>query len=437
MQPELVSGDNHDRALGWDAGLPLLEHISRTLAESLDLHKTLKRVVELIAADFADWCAVDLLEPDGELTLAAVAHRDESKAALAAQLRRYPLDPEAGFGPPAVARSGKAEFVPNFTEAELRARAVDKSHLETLRQLELRSWMVVPLAARGRTLGTLTLVSTRHSGAYTRADLTIACEIGIGAGLAVDNARLHTQAQQAIRLREDMLAIVSHDLRSPLATVSTSAAYLQRKLESLGVELGQSAQLLENIQAAGRQMQRLLGDLQDMGSIQAGRLAIDPQVQALLPVLEESLALNAHLAAEKRLELLADLQLGEVQARVDRERLLQVLGNLIGNAAKFTPAGGTVCLIAGVHGGKARIAVRDSGPGIAPEDRAHLFEPYWSGRAHRRLGAGLGLFISKGIIEAHGGAIDVESEPGEGSVFFFDLPIADSEHADGMRADKC
>ena len=220
-------------------------------------------------------------------------------------------------------------------------------------------------------------------------------------------------------MREEILAVVSHDLRNPLAAIQMAAALL---LLRLGGD-PRSRKQVETIHRSASRMEHLLADLLDMASIQAGRLALERQPEHPDDVLNEVMEAHDPVAREKGLVLQGSCELGGARLDCDRDRILQVLGNLIGNAVKLCQPGDSITVTCVPTGGEALFAVADTGPGIAEPDLPHLFEPYWSAKRHAKKGTGLGLYISKGIIEAHGGRLWAESSPGEGATFYFTLPI--------------
>lgn len=227
------------------------------------------------------------------------------------------------------------------------------------------------------------------------------------------------RAEAAIRTREEVLAIVSHDLRNPLNTIAMGATALR---DFPGQDTNR---YVDMIHRAIQRMNRLIEDLMDIVKLEGGqRLALAPAALELPPLLAE-MRESFQAQAQPRHQTVTCESDPEVPPIVaDRDRVLQVLSNLVGNALKFTPEGGRVAILARRASGEVLISVADTGPGIPPEDLARIFEPYWQARRTARLGAGLGLTISKGIVEAHGGRIWVESRPGEGTTFTFALPIA-------------
>ncbi|HEX9104736.1 MAG TPA: ATP-binding protein, partial [Polyangia bacterium] len=282
--------------------------------------------------------------------------------------------------------------------------------------------LVVPLSARNRIVGAITLVSFARG--YGKDDLALAQDLGHRVALAVDNAHLYDEARAAVRVRDDVLAIVSHDLRNPLSTILTSTG---RLLESIEDESdGPTMRLpLERCQRAARRMTHMISDLVDAASLETGTLSLDQRDNELGRVISDALDLLQPLADARGLTLDMHLGDGADRAFCDRERIVQVLSNLVGNAIKFTPSGGSIHLAAEAWGDMVRIAVRDDGPGIAPELIPRIFDRYLHvAQRESRHGAGLGLYIAKGIVENHGGRIWVESTLGRGSTFFFTLPQA-------------
>lgn len=235
------------------------------------------------------------------------------------------------------------------------------------------------------------------------------------AALAAENARLYVQARQAVAEREQLLAIVSHDLKDPLATILMS-------LDALALQPG-GALPAGRIRRAAERMLRLIGDLLDFASIEAGRLGIERKVQAAAPLAHETLASFEGAAKQKQLRLSAELAPGLPELCCDRDRILQVLSNLVGNATKVTAEGGHVTLRVEQRGPELLFAVSDSGPGLSEEDLRHLFERYWRSGEARYKGTGLGLAIAQGIVRAHGGRIWAQSEQGRGATFLFTLPV--------------
>jgi signal transduction histidine kinase len=229
------------------------------------------------------------------------------------------------------------------------------------------------------------------------------------------------QAEAAVRSRDDILSIVSHDLRNPLGTIAMATALLEM---DIGAERRRAQ--VEVVRRAVKRMERLIQDLLDVDQIESGRLAMAPVPTDARALIDETRPGMQLQASEKGLAIEFELPPEAFRVRADPARIAQVLANLVGNAMKFTPAGGRVGVRVDRAGDAARFRVTDTGPGIDPADVPHLFDRFWQARDRpRRGGVGLGLAIAKGIVQAHGGRIAVESRLGAGSTFCFTLPIAE------------
>jgi signal transduction histidine kinase len=242
-------------------------------------------------------------------------------------------------------------------------------------------------------------------------------------GETAEPVQLDRRVREAIELRDELLAIVSHDLRNPLSTISICTALLADVLPR-PARTREVMRRLDVIRRSVDQMERLIQDLLDAARADAGRLALEPHEFRLTPLLAEAVLMLRPLAAEKAQRLEIAVPDAVPPVRADRQRTLQVVSNLVGNAIKFAPPGGRITVRASRAGPNAVVCVDDSGAGIAPEDLPHVFERFWQARNERRTGAGLGLAIARSIVEAQGGRIWVESRPGHGARFFFTLPLA-------------
>lgn len=232
------------------------------------------------------------------------------------------------------------------------------------------------------------------------------------------------KAEAAIRTRDEVLAIVSHDLRNPASTISMAASVLEMPISE-----ERKAEQIRVIQRAAATMTHLIGDLLDVSAIESDRFRIEPEPISIDPVLKEACAMLSAQAQQKEQRLKCATSPGVPEVLGDRQRLLQVLSNLLGNAIKFTPEGGTITVRAEVRGSEVVVSVQDVGSGIPQRDLPHIFNRFWHASRRNRGGAGLGLAIAKGIVEAHGGTIWAESVPDRGSTFSFSLPAALSNAA--------
>ncbi len=318
-------------------------------------------------------------------------------------------------------RTGEAELATEITDEMLVAAARSEAHLRDARALGLSSYIIGPLIARGRTLGAITLLTDESGRRYQPSDVEVVKELGRRAGMAVDNARLYEESQQARRTREEVLAIVSHDLRSPLGAIDLGATNL---LHEYGA-VPRSRKQLEVIRRSADRMAHLINDLLDMATIEANGLSLNLGPHDAAALLDAVVDVHAPLAKERGIEIIRDGELAGMSLWCDRDRVEQVFANLLENAKKYCRPGDVIFVRGADAGGAVQFSVTDTGPGIAPEELPHLFQPYWVGkRPSVRKGTGLGLYICKGIVEAHGGELWVESKVGDGARFAFTLPIS-------------
>lgn len=382
-----------------------LASLAEILASALDEHAMLSAVARLFVPRLADLVVVDVGDDDG-----AIQRVDST-------LRDWQLAPTPAL------RAGETLLIADASQAALSAIAPDPAGHAAMRAAGIRSLVLLPLIGRGRLLGVLTLAMTRPDRRFSKADLPTLEDLVHRVSLGVDNARLYQQARQASRARDDTLAAISHDLRNGLNTVVTAVGLLLRSLPP-DADGRRDRRHVEAIRRSAERMNQVISDLLDVASIEAGRLFVEPQQEPVRPLLEQAIAACQPQAVEKSLTLEQQLPANGFDVVCDRERVLQVLGNLIGNAIKFTPEGGAVRITAEPLGDEVLFAVRDSGAGVPSQQLPHVFDRFWQATPKARLGSGLGLTIAKGVVEALGGRIWVESTAGEGTSFFFTLPLA-------------
>jgi signal transduction histidine kinase len=404
----------------------LLAEASDLLASTLDYEETLAGVARLAVRSLADFCIIDILE-SGELKRLQVAHADPAMADLTQQLLAFPLEPGRAHISLQALETGQSILVTDVDGALLDTLSQNAEHRRILGELKPRSHMAVPLQARDRLLGVVLFVSSTHD--YSEEDLAVAEKLVHLAALEVDNARLYREAQQALLGRDRVLGIVAHDLRSPLNVITMGAQFL---LEVPLPEPQRQRHLTMILQSAQR-MNRLIQDLLDVARIDADRLYLQRLEHDPVVLGEEAVELSRALADAKSLRLEFTASATSHPVSVDRDRILQVLGNLIGNAIKFTPDGGRIEVRVDSFRSGARFAIADTGPGIPDDALPRLYEPFWQARLTSLDGAGLGLMIARGIVEAHGGRIWVETKPGRGSVFRFTIPAQTPVRHSGER----
>jgi signal transduction histidine kinase len=236
--------------------------------------------------------------------------------------------------------------------------------------------------------------------------------------MAMENARLYREAEEARQAREDLLAIVSHDLRNPLSSILTSVAILDKTTDDERVQ-----KFAQTISRSAARMDRLIRDLLDFAQIQSGALTVEREVNDSESLIHDTVELLRPLAEQKQLRLETQSD-GDLDVSCDRDRILQVLSNVVSNAIKFTPEAGSVTLRVARSGGNAEFSITDTGPGIPAPELAHIWERFWQGTKRGRGSVGLGLSIAKALVEAHGGSIWAESRLGLGTTIHFTLPLA-------------
>ena len=399
------------------------------LASSLDYNATLKTVVQLAVPRIADWCAVHLAL-DGEVRLVEIAHTDPSKVALIDRLREiYGSRRERDSGAVRVIRTGKAELYSEVGDDLLKGMAHNDEHLQLMRALNMKSAMIVPLSAGGGTLGAISFVS-EETRRYNADDLDFAENIARHASLAIQNSRLYTSAghaiqirDEAIRARDEILRVVSHDLRNPVHNIQMTT-----KLLAAGSVSGQKyEQMVQIIQRAAERMNRLIEDLIAVARVREGqRLPLDLHSEDPREIVGDACEVFNVQARAKGVALACEGGSGLPRVKADRHRILQVISNLVDNAIKFTPEGGTITVSCEGWQDRVRFAVRDTGRGIEQENLSRIFDLFWQAKTTAHMGSGMGLTIAKAIVEQHGGEIWVESRPGAGTTFFFTVPPSET-----------
>lgn len=390
------------------------------LAQSLDFETTLRSITRLAVQSFADYCVIFESGRDRRLRRLEVAHSDASKRAQLEAVRRLPLPSEH----PAirVIESGEPELIPEVTDTVLASHAGEDADRELLRDLIGHSAILVPLVALGETMGAVSFYSSAPGRRYGADDLVFAQELALRAALAMYNARLYQEARAAVQARDDVLAVVSHDLGNPLSAIRIGTSLLLRSVPP--EERTGGWKHIEGIRYSVEQMERLINDLLEVKRIEAGHMALDWMRLAPASLIDDVLDLMAPLAQEKDQQLEVDLRTPLPPVRADRERTLQVFSNLIGNAVKFTAEGGRITIAAVREADEVVFRVSDTGRGIDPRHLEHVFDRFWQAHRSNREGIGLGLAIVKGIVHAHGGRVWVQSEPNVGTTFYFTLPVA-------------
>ncbi|MDX2215245.1 MAG: response regulator [Oculatellaceae cyanobacterium bins.114] len=430
-----------------------LAEASRLLATTLDHRTTLPQLAQLAIPTLADWCFIDVIENHvRNFRDPIVAAITPEKAALVLELRRrYPPPLNANFGAPKVLRTRESELNPNISQEMLLSIAQDEEHLQLLQKLGATSYMIVPLVARGQSIGTLAFALARSDRRYGQADLDMARGLAVRAALAIDNARLYQEARDANQMKDEFLAIVSHELRTPLNSILGWSQLLQTR------QFDESARLkaIETIERNARAQSRLIDDILDVSRLIRGKLRLNLEPVPLLPIITMAIddIRSAAQLKNLRIETSLDAAVGHVLG--DAERLQQIIWNLLSNAVKFTPTGGHIWvhlerirrevvnstirsqtpLVADLPSTLnashyAHLVIQDTGQGISPDFLPFIFDRFRqadSTKTRSQSGLGLGLAIVRSLVEMHNGVVFAESSgEGKGSIFTVQLPLQDT-----------
>ena len=440
-----------------------LAETSRCLGDSLNFQSTLETAASLALPHFGTWCMVDVIEADGSIRRVAIIHPDAAKQEAAREYyAAHPPCKDDPIGAPRVIRTLESEFVV-VASSETLGDLPDEEHRNLLRELGARSFLMVPMRARGRTLGAITFVSDAQRK-YGDADLLLAEDLGRRCAMALDNARLFRESQDlrvsaedalaraeaaredaafaarradalraaadaardeaeiANKSKENFLTTMSHEFRTPLGIVLGYVGLLNDEVAG-PINDGQRKQL-QRISTASTHLLRLIEEILTISKVDAGRGEPALENADLSALMHEAVALLAPMAEAKRLSLALDLPNDPIVFPTDPGKFRQIVFNLAANAVKFTKAG-AVRLALREEDEALVLRVSDTGIGISPEDAEHLFESYWQVRATGQrypAGTGLGLSITRQLAQLLGGDVSVESTTGTGSTFTVRLP---------------
>lgn len=397
-----------------------LAKVSTLLSSTLDYNETLNLLANLSVTALGDWCTISMINNNGVFERAAGAHVDKKKTALVEEyMYKYPPDPRV-FN----VNEDATFYNYQISNSELRAMVKDERQLEMLLELGANSSMIVPIKARGKIRGSLAFIAGTSKPNFTALDMVLAEDLGRRAGIAIENALLYSSAQSAIRARDEFVSIASHELKTPITSLKMQ---LQMMLRGISVEkqiTPTPEKLFKALTSSSNQIDRLtvlIEDLLDVTRIETGKLTYKFEKVDLGLMVKEVMDRFSEEAKYAKTEFKVNLQ-DNVMTFCDRYRIEQVLVNLLSNAIKYgsnSPIEVTVYK----EQGKAIFMVKDNGMGIAKEMQSKIFERFERAISSTNIsGLGLGLYITKQIIDAHQGAIDVESELNKGSTFKVFLP---------------
>ncbi|HEY0096492.1 MAG TPA: ATP-binding protein, partial [Archangium sp.] len=393
------------------------------LSASLDLNTTLESTARLVAEHMGDYCLLDVLSEDGQhLVRMAAEARDPALHEHMQRLMHFPPAPGSPLW--GVLETRQPQLQTHLSEEALDQSAVNAEHRALMTRVRPHSIIVAPLVARGRSLGVLSVLSHTPERHYTEQDMTFVEELAGRAALAVDNARLYQQAEQAVAARDEFVAMATHELRTPLSALDLQLQHIHRQMKQRqALSLEQLGQGVEKVRQHANRLQHLVDHLLDVSRISKGMLELKYELVDLAEFVRELVARYEEMLAQVGCSAQVHASL-PVLGKVDKQRLEQVLTNLLTNAMKYAP-GKPVELEVRQEASEALVSVKDQGPGIPQETLERIFHRFEraSGR-HRRESLGLGLYIARQIARAHGGELAVESHLGQGTRFTVRLPGA-------------
>ena len=403
--------------------LQFVAEASAQLASVTDVQQTLDNIARLAVPRFADWCAIDLLQPDGSMRRVAVAHEDPAKEQLAHEVhRRFPPDPDSPIGTWAVLRGGRGILVEEVTAQMIDDGAQDPQLRAILHRLGLQSYIGAPLVSRGHTHGVLTFVAAESRRRYGRDDLLLAEDLARRAAVALDNAQLVEALRESDRAKDIFLATLAHELRNPLAPIWNGLSIIKRA----GGDPQRIEQVGGIIERQVAQLSRLVDDLLDVSRISTGKIELKKEPTNLVHVIATAVEMSRpHIEAAHH-KLSIDFPDGPTDLVADPARLAQVFSNLLNNAARYTRRGGRIDVKVEALADKLVVRVCDTGIGIAPDmlDKVFgLFTQATQPADRRQGGLGIGLSLVQGLVRLHGGRVEAHSAGLErGSEFVVRLP---------------
>jgi PAS domain S-box-containing protein len=390
------------------------------LASAFGSGEVLEHVVNLAVPTLAEGCILEDRSDDG-YRAGAVAHSDPAIAEILRGITTSGVRKPPPNHPLSDVLKNRA---PVLLQTDAATRIIETSampaYIAAMRAMAPHSALFVPLVARSQLIGVLSLF--RATRGFDVDDLGFAEDLGRLAALALDNSRLLEAVRASLRGREEMVGVVSHDLRNPVAAVKMLSGALLKDDAGGGTGRRETIALIAE---AADQMDTLIRDLLDVSTLDAGKLTIAAEPAEPSELLTEALRTLQPLVHDKRISLDVQIAVGLPKVLADPERIQQALSNLVGNAIKFTPPGGKIVIAVSGDAHEVKVSIADTGIGISEEQLPKVFDRYWQSTRTDRQGAGLGLAISKGIIEAHGGSIWLESKIREGTNVQFTLPLAD------------
>ncbi|MFI4875352.1 MAG: PAS domain-containing protein, partial [Blastopirellula sp. JB062] len=401
-----------------------LADASACLSANLDYETTFKELARVAVPNFADWCAVDLLDENDEPQRMALMHLDPAKIEITNRINElYPPQKNDEFGIWHIMRSGTSDLREIINEEELRSKVDDDEKIELFKRLRLKSYIGVPLVSRNKTIGALTFSMAESGRVFDKEALRAAEDVARRVAVAFENSTLYQQLREADQRKDEFLAMLAHELRNPLAPIRSG-------IDILEIDSPEDAEVLDTMKDQVEHLVRLVDDLLDVSRIMRGKVEIRPEVVSLSIIVERAIQAVQWLFEEKNHQLIIDLPNAPIPIYADPVRIVQVFSNLLNNAAKYTDPGGHIQICVTRVDGKATVRIIDDGIGIEPELGSHIFDLFaQSSRALDRAqgGLGIGLTLVRNLVEMHQGSVIVKSNGAEqGSQFVVELPISDA-----------
>ena len=421
-----------------ESALVFMAEASTVLAETLDYETTFQSITRLAVSYLADVCVIDVIEADGTIRRVAESHNDQVKQELVDRLSEESITNVRWPHPVIeVVEAGRSFVSSKIANDELPASVQDDAYQKLLVELSAASYMAVPLTLRGETLGIVSFISTDENRLYSQSDVAIAEELARRAAVAIENARLYQEAQQALRHRDQFLSIAAHELKTPLTALLGNTQLIQRRIARTHTFTERDQRVLQVINQQSQRLSRMVEALLDISRIRGGTLSIE-RTSVDLSALAERLVDEVQPSLERH-SIEIHIPNSPVMVTGDALRLEQVFQNIIQNAIKYTPQGGKIALEITREGDQACVAVTDPGIGIPSKALPNLFRQFYragNAQSHHIAGMGLGLYVVREIVALHDGRVEVESTEGEGSTFLVYLPLIRDSLGVGSQSNK-
>lgn len=412
----------------------ILTEVSNTLSEGLILEKTLQKLAKLVVKNLADYCMLEIAL-ENERPQLKIVSKSLEMAEKCAQCDVFSELVKAQPSPfsKMLLKSKEALLIEHIDDDHIVSLTANEQQHKHLQELAITSLISVPLLAHNKFIGTLVMISSNPRQHYDNFDFRLAVELASRAALSIENSYLYEVSQKAISIREEILTVVSHDLKNPLTAIKLVGQTLQLLESPNKVTCDRLASKIEN---SAKQMHILINDLLDFAKIKSGTFSVSKQTEDLSETIRTTIEALQMQAEQHQQKLVTNFSGHLPKVNIDGARFNQVISNLIGNALKFSPAGGTITLTAQPRSFHMLISVSDNGPGIPAEFKEKIFDRFFQTEEAKHKGSGLGLSIVKGIVVAHGGQIWVDSELGKGSTFYFTVPLADQPYLHQKNIDS-